>query len=343
MVFEGRTPQLASDGRFVAASVDGTRRELARLPAPARARGGLHGEREQTVRSAWASAVLPTGALGWSESLVRKRTAAERARERSRGGPDETRDSVSSWITVAELVRFGDADGSHDAARVTAAPGTRVAWQDVALADGGGFVGGYTVEREADGTRSLDVTLQRYDRGARPRGAAITLAAPARATTTALATDGDGPLYLVSDRSAPGEPAPALVVTTVAPDGTIAPERAIPVRGWIADALAVVRCGGSTWLAYDAYAEGYESLDVVALRPDGELPPQLPAGAAHAWVGHDPGPQVAGTRPGRVLFAACGPTDAAVAFDRATTAPGSATPVRGLVFAQWSTRPHRDP
>ncbi|MBX7083435.1 MAG: hypothetical protein K1X88_29780 [Nannocystaceae bacterium] len=337
LVFEGRTPQLAPDGRFVALGPDGTRRELVHLPAPARARGGLHGEREQTVRSAWAPASPPTGAVAWSESLVRKRTAAERARDRSAGGPH---DSVSSTITVAELVRYGDALGSHDAARVPITAGTRVAWQDVALGEGGRFVGAHTLDRELDGTRTVEVTLQRYARGAKPDGAPLTMAVPARATTTALASDGDGTVYLVSDRSAPGEPAPALIVTTIAPDGTVQAERSIAVVGWIADALVLVRCGGRTWLAYDAYAQGHETLDVVALQPGGELAPAVPAGAAHAWAGVDPGPVVAGTRPGRVLVGACGPGHAAVAFDRATQAPGTASAVRGLVFAQWSIGPH---
>lgn len=96
----------------------------------------------------------------------------------------------------------------------------------------------------------------------------------------------------------------------------------LPVSGWVAGSMTAITCEGHTWLALDPYESGVETLAVVELVSDAPLAPR------RVWRQVDPAPSGGeGSRPGRVLYAACGPGRIGLAMQLAiarTTKPDPA-------------------
>jgi hypothetical protein len=327
VIAEARDRDFAPSGRFVAHAFDG--RTIDVLAIPARDPG----IRESTVRAAWRSGARPSGAAAWTASIVRKRSDAELEKLQRRL---ETRDkaarpaggSTSPYVTLSQAARYyGGGAKSFEALRVANDGKRDLGGFNVAVGEHG-FVGAHWIgKRSGPDAITWSIALHWFDDGTKLR-AKRSIAAPERTFDGELALADDGTTYLVLDRSSPFDPDRALVVLTFDAAGTPKGERTIAVPGWVANSMATLVCNGHVWLAIDPYAAGTEAVDVIELVPDG------PLSATRLWSGSDPEPTGNDGRPGRVVFAACGPERAAIAFQlRIAT---SATEVAsGLLLAHW--------
>jgi hypothetical protein len=316
--------------RYVARSFDG-RGEATALEIP--------DDESGISRVGWRFDGRVTGAVAYEFELSRPLTPAERravldAHERHeshKGSP--SRSSGSARKALAHGMRyFGTgAKAPFEGVRMPAGGPTGLGW--LALTTGThGFLGAHWEQRHAGDTiAETRIALHWFDaRSVHVRS--TTVAAPHGTSSGQLVFAGDGTAYVVADRSSPFDPGPTLELLAFDPSGAALPARTIPVTGWVADTITSIDCGGRTWLAFDAYAaSGEEVIVALELVPRGEL-----RTGTVLWSRRDPKPGTNGSRPGRVLYAACNRDEAAAAMQLWDIDAG-----HEIALASWRADPAR--
>jgi len=295
---------------FVARSFDGGR-ETKALEIPDEERG--------LTRTAFRFDGGVTGVIAYHFELTRPLTKAERRailaehkRHEKRGEHDvpPAGESVSPHKTLATGMRyFGPgAKQPFEAVRVPAGDPIHLGWLAVATG-ANGWLGAHWERRSvSDTVAESHVAVHWFDaRSAHVRSTSVL--SPHGTSSGQVVLAGDGTAYVVADRSSPFDKGAALELLAFDSAGTPLPSRTLPVPGWIADTTTSIDCGGHTWLLFDAYASnGEEVIVLLELEPRGKLVGEV------LWSRKDPRPSGNGSRPGRVLHAACDGKEAAVAM-----------------------------
>lgn len=330
VIVEQDDPESGPRGVFVAHGFDTHEHVALALPK------GDPGMRQSSVRHDWKGGATPQGAATYTTSIVRPLTKAER--DRVRHGRRH-HDSVSAFVTLAETARhFGGGTASIETARFKNDGKRDIGWREVAIGEGT-WVGVHWISdpvKPGADRPTWNVDLHWFDIGTTRERAKQRIAAPAGSSGQVVMA-ADGATYLVSDGTDPFGSESKLVVSAFDAGGKHLGDRGLPVSGWIADSMTSVTCEGRTWLAIDPYVGGVEALDVVALSPEGALE------AKRLWRQNDPQASgAAGSRPGRVLFAACGPGRVGLAMQLAVATGHKQDPASGddgtapaVLLAEW--------